>query len=97
MWKSLSLCFLLLVMCSCALPGKFEANLDYDEQGRQTWHVITTKNYGLIDADIKTNKDGTMSAKVVAEKVDATTLAAKTIEAQTSIINSLAGIVGVVR
>ena len=74
--------------------GKFEARLSYDAQGREVWHIITTKNYGSIDANISKNKDGVVTAKIKAEKVDATTLAAQTIEAQSGVINTLAGLVG---
>lgn len=89
---------LLLFMCSCSsmYAGRFTAELSYDDEGRQVWKFFNTKNYGVIDASVAKDENGIISATFKAKEVNATLLATETIQAQTSIINSLAGIVGMV-
>ncbi len=103
MWKILTYGYLLLLICLCAgcasdhYAGRFEAHLSVDPITHQitSMDVITTKNYGNINATGTIDPKTQMPIfKISAENVDATSLAAIVAKSNADIAKSVAGAVG---
>ena len=98
MWKSLSLCFLLLVMCSCApmYTQKTEAELKYDDDGRPLFKLYNSKAYQGLTIDVKKKADGTMSFSYEAKIVDSNTVAAEVAKSNGVLAEGLKSAIGLV-
>jgi len=81
-----------MALCSCASPRKFEVEIIPTVEG-VSYHVITTKNYGIITATGTKDENGNIDFTISAEAVDATSLAIKTIETQGKVIEKLSELI----
>ena len=93
--RNIMLGIMLLMLVGCAMPGRFEVEITPTEEGVK-YHVITTKNYGLITATGSKAPSGAIEFQIKAEKVDSTAMGIQAIQTQSEAIKSLTGIIGLV-